>query len=215
MKKATFSLIFLKNKILKCSTIHNLTKYWFFLHAFQFFLHSTTIELVHIKKTSTFLFIALTNLRSKKSLGLRSNFALLCVRCSLIHINHFVGAKWERSFMRHSKICKLLSIFIWLLFSSRSKTSYTKRALIAQRRTRTRQNDYFFAIHLLCLRNWLWDLKTYLLLNLMWISNKMTPNSKHTQPTTIYAMPKNGFLPPSMEVVDRIIFFDPSKSATE
>lgn len=34
-------------------------------------------------------------------------------------------------------------------------------------------------------------------------------------PTVIYAIPKNGFLPPSNDVVDKIIFFEPSKAATE
>lgn len=47
------------------------------------------------------------------------------------------------------------------------------------------------------------------------MSNKIIPNNKHTHPTTMYAMPKKGFFPPSKDVVDIIIFFDPSNSATE
>ena len=43
---------------------------------------------------------------------------------------------------------------------------------------------------------------------------KMTPSTMQMEPTTRYAMPRNGFLPPSHEVVDRVMRFSPSKSIT-
>lgn len=44
--------------------------------------------------------------------------------------------------------------------------------------------------------------------------NNAMPSIRQIQPTTIYAMPKNGFFPPSNDVVDKIIFLDPSKAET-
>lgn len=46
------------------------------------------------------------------------------------------------------------------------------------------------------------------------MNNKATPSTKHMDPTTMYAMPRNGFLPPSRDVVDKIIFLEPSKDVT-
>lgn len=48
----------------------------------------------------------------------------------------------------------------------------------------------------------------------MCIINRAIPRTRHTQPTTMYAIPRKGFLPPSSDVVLRIILFVPSKADT-
>jgi len=42
----------------------------------------------------------------------------------------------------------------------------------------------------------------------------MKPMTIHMLPTTMYAIPRNGFFPPSHEVVDKIIRFVPPNSTT-
>lgn len=48
----------------------------------------------------------------------------------------------------------------------------------------------------------------------MWINSKAMPSKRHMQPTTMYAMPRNGFFPPRSDVVLKIIRFEPSKAET-
>ena len=55
---------------------------------------------------------------------------------------------------------------------------------------------------------------TYSTTYLRWMKRKMMPITKQMQPTTTYAMPRNGFLPPSKLVVDMITLFVPLNCCT-
>lgn len=55
---------------------------------------------------------------------------------------------------------------------------------------------------------------THLLPHLTCMNRKIMPSSRQTQPTTMYAMPRNGFFPPRRDVVDKIILFVPSNLVT-
>jgi hypothetical protein len=50
--------------------------------------------------------------------------------------------------------------------------------------------------------------------NLRWMNKKMTPMRKQMHPTTMYAIPKKGFLPPSKLVVDMITLLVPENLTT-
>lgn len=55
---------------------------------------------------------------------------------------------------------------------------------------------------------------TYLFPHLMWMNSNAMPSSRHTHPTTMYAIPKNGFFPPNNDVVLSIIRLDPLNKLT-
>ena len=56
--------------------------------------------------------------------------------------------------------------------------------------------------------------KVYLVRTLRCTIRKTTPQTMQREPTTIYAIPRNGFLPPIHEVVDKITLFSPLKGLT-
>lgn len=54
----------------------------------------------------------------------------------------------------------------------------------------------------------------YLFPNLRWMIKKDNPRTRQRTPTVMYAMPRNGFLPPIHEVVLKITLFLPSNEVT-
>jgi len=48
----------------------------------------------------------------------------------------------------------------------------------------------------------------------MYANRKIIPNSRETQPITMYAMPRNAFFLPRRDVVDKIILFVPPNLVT-
>ena len=63
-------------------------------------------------------------------------------------------------------------------------------------------------------RKWETSGVTYLFPTLRWMMRNTTPRRMQTLPTTRYAMPRKGFLPPSQEVVVRMNRFVPSNIVT-
>lgn len=56
---------------------------------------------------------------------------------------------------------------------------------------------------------------SYLLEYFICIIDNAIPSTKQIHPTTMYAIPRNGFFPPKSDVVLRIILLVPSKEDTE
>lgn len=54
----------------------------------------------------------------------------------------------------------------------------------------------------------------YLLPNLLWTKRKTPDRMRHTNPTAMYATPRNGFFPPSHEVFEMMSFFVPLNDTT-